>query len=171
MSDPSSWDIIKVILAPAFGILGGWITSSLKTTNRVSTLEKDLKGLTDKQKEDLAELKKEHKEKLETLRQGFALTIENQKNNLEEKVDELKEDLNALEKSFHDYTRASHHDFTNNEEFRRFTEEWQKQCHNIQRTLGQIEGMYRRETLILSRQPPQDSDPLPESAGSPRARR
>jgi hypothetical protein len=171
VADPNTWDIIKTVIGPAFGIIGGWVTASLKTTGRVTNLEKDLGDLARKYKEERDESKREYKEKLEAMSKGFQLALETLKHDLGEESDELKKDLNELEKSFNTYTRNSHHDFTNNDEFRRFTEEWQRQCHNIQRTLGQIEGMVKRETLISSRQSQQDLDPLPESGGLPRLRR
>ena len=71
------------------------------------------------------------------------------------KVEKLKkEELEKLDESFTQYTRSSVHDFANNEDFRRFMEDWQKQCHHIQRTLGQIEGLVKRDTLLMTTQTP-----------------
>jgi hypothetical protein len=171
VADWSALDIAKTVLAPALGIIGGWVSASLKIATRMTLLEKDVEKLEKKQKEDHEKLEKDHGARITSISSGFQLALASQKNDLDEKIVLVRTDLDELERSYNSYTRSSHHDFTNNEEFRRFTEEWQRQCQKIQRTLGQIEGMIQRETRHSSRLNQQDSDQPPGSEGSPRARR
>jgi hypothetical protein len=138
VADPTSlWDSAKVFVSPAIGIVGGWVTAAWKSTNRVTILEKTVADLLKKQAEDSVR---------------YAADLKSLKQDLEKKHEDLREDVKELDDAFDKFARESASDFANNEQFQRFIEEWQKQCLKIQRTLGQIEGMLHRETMILPKQ-------------------
>ena len=143
-------EILLKFASPVLGALGGLGAAAWKATSRVTHLEHGLELVN----KSLEGLRVSEKEARASLSSGFSLAMAQQRDDLEEKVKELKEELETLDESFTQYTRSSVHDFANNEDFRRFMEDWQKQCHHIQRTLGQIEGLVKRDTLLMTTQTP-----------------
>lgn len=127
-------ELAKTLGAPLLGVVGGWITSALKATSRVTALETEV-----------GSLRKYVTEEIGRVAAGWRLEFEHQKQDQAEKVKELKEAVKAIQESFDRFTRASHHDFADNDAFIRYVEEMNRQWKTVERTLGQIEGWMKAQ--------------------------
>lgn len=152
MADPM--EIAKTFGIPVFGAVAGWVTAAVKTAGRVSNLEVELANHRKAAKEQFDEYKAQVKEQFENLVKAWKLELHSQKEDGQKQVGELKEQLKELEKHFDLFTRASHHDFADNEAFTRFVEEMNRQWKVVERTLGHIEGWMKAQPKGPSTFPP-----------------
>jgi chromosome segregation ATPase len=159
VADPM--EIARTFGIPLLGAVGGWITSTLKATSRVTALEKgavDQKKAYDNDKiieeKRIEKYERSIKEQFENLIKSWKLELQSQKEDGQKDVNELKKQLKEVEDSFTRFTRNSHHDFANNEEFARYVEETNRQWKVVERTLGQIEGWMKAQPKGPSTFPP-----------------
>lgn len=118
---------------PLAGAIAGFIATSYavrsdvkQLKSRVATLVKGWRLEFDTHKEDAKTRREEHEEELEA------------------KYKELKDRLKELEENFHQWQRESSHSFASDSELTNFIQDQQRQWREIQRTLGQIEGMLKK---------------------------
>lgn len=166
MADPL--EIAKTFGVPILGAAAGWITSALKATSRVTTLEKDLgemmkrfKEYKDAEEKRIEKYEHEIKERFENLTRAWKLELVSQREDGQRELGTLKEQLKDAVESFNRFTRSSHHDFANNEEFARYVEETNRQWKVVERTLGQIEGWMKAQPRGPSTFPPPAIPPRP----------
>lgn len=152
MADPL--ELAKVIGIPIFGALAGWITGAVKIAGRLTTLETDFEKYKKNNKEAFDDYKKTVKDEFEKLIAAWKLELTHQKEDVTEKITELRTQVKELRDSFDRFTRASHHDFADNEEFTRFVEEMNRQWKSMERTLGHIEGWMKAQNKHPSTFPP-----------------
>lgn len=121
---------LEKVVVPGLAGLAGLVGSALGFKHRLATLERDF----ERYKETI-------KEELETLKKAWRMELDDHKDDITDKIVELKKGLAEIEDNFEKFARASHHDFARDEEFTKFVEEVNKQWQQVQRTLGQIEGL------------------------------
>lgn len=118
---------------PVLGAVAGFITTSYAVRTDVKNLSKTLNVLKKTWKMDFETFKANQSEKQKETREV-----------LEKKYEELKEQVEEIEKNLHAWQRDSSVSFASDDELNRFIEEQQRQWQAIQRTLGQIEGMLKK---------------------------
>jgi chromosome segregation ATPase len=118
---------------PVLGAVAGFVATSYavrtevkQLKSRVATLTKGWRLEFDNHKEDARTRREEHEEELE------------------KKYEDLKKQLKELEENLHRWQRESSHSFASDSELTNFIQDQQRQWREIQRTLGQIEGMLKK---------------------------
>jgi hypothetical protein len=152
VADPM--EIAKTFGIPLLGAVTGWISAAWKATSRVTSLEVDYEKYKKNNKEAFDEYKKTVREEFVSLIAAWKLEITHQKQDVNEKITELKTEVKELRDSFDRFTRASHHDFADNEAFTRYVEEMNRQWKAVERTLGHIEGWMKAQSKHPSTFPP-----------------
>ena len=125
--------IAEKFAAPVLTGVTGFVGAALNFKRRIDDLEKEFKAHQDTVKTELANLKS-----------AWRLEIDDLKEELTAKIKELTAELKDLDNTFEKFCRASNADFANADEMRAFIEEQGRQWQQIQRTLGQIEGLMER---------------------------
>jgi len=125
--------IAEKFAVPVFTGVTGFVGAALNFKRRIELLEESVKKHQDTLKEELANLKS-----------AWRLEIDDLKEDLQEKLKELTRELKELDATFHRFCRASNVDFADANEMKDFIEEQGRQWQQIQRTLGQIEGLMER---------------------------
>ena len=124
------WALAKDLGIPAVGGLVGYLSSAKLAAHRLKTVEDDLK-----------EYRTLQKVELESIKKALKFDLEAHKGEVQDKLKELKNQIDELEDVVESFQRASNHEFAKDAELNKFIEEQQRLWQSIQRTLGQIEGM------------------------------
>lgn len=135
--------VAEKAIAPVVTGVGGFIGAALNFKRRLEDIEKDFTKYKDAVKEEFENLKK-----------AWRLEMDSLKEELQGKLKELDTELKELDDSFTRFQRASNADFADAEEMRHFIEGQQRQWQQIQRTLGQIEGLMERVGNLPPAPPP-----------------
>jgi chromosome segregation ATPase len=125
--------LAEKLAAPVLTGVTGFVGAALNFKRRIDELEKDFKRHQEAIKEELTHLKS-----------AWRMEIDDLKDELTAKIKELTAELKELDDTFERFCRASNADFANADEMRAFIEEQGRQWQQIQRTLGQIEGLMER---------------------------
>jgi gas vesicle protein len=118
---------------PLLGAVAGFVATSYAVRTEVKQLKQRVSALAKGWKLEFEELKDETEKK----------NTEYEKD-LEKKYKELKDQLKEMEDNFHRWQRESSHSFASDSELTNFIQDQQRQWREIQRTLGQIEGMLKK---------------------------
>lgn len=114
------WSVIlQYVGAPVVTALGGFVGAGLSFKHQLETL----------------------KTSLETFKTSITKEVGEHKVDVEKKIVELKGQLAGIEDSYEKFARDSHQNFAKDEELTKFMDEVNRQWQQVQRTLGQIEGL------------------------------
>jgi uncharacterized protein YPO0396 len=124
--------VVEKVAAPALTAVGGFVGAALRFQRRLKTIEDDFEAFRTKVVGDL-----------ESARTSWRGDLADHKAELEEKICELRQKLERIEDGLHKFQKESTFDFAKDAELVKFIEEQHREWKQMQRTLGQIEGMLR----------------------------
>lgn len=144
------------LILPALTAVGGWVSSLARYSSRLSSVEDDVKSLEG--------TKGDHESRLHVLETKHAsveddIRVHRQMSEqdhaelqafVDKKIDELHARMSEFEENFNRFKDNSS-SFAKDDVLMRFIEEQQRQWQQIQRTLGQIEGVIKNP--LMSRSP------------------
>ena len=147
-------ELAKNFGIPAVGAIAGWLFAAAAYKHRLDQIEKDFAAFRADQKEKHKLEQDDLKERFESLERMLLQETAAIRQEVAGRVKELGVEVEAIDKAFTQFERASGHDFAKDAELAHFVEEQQRQWQAIHRTLGQIEGVLRNSRRWTPVPPP-----------------